>query len=281
MRGTLHEAVAAVRDVLDAAGIVGAAREARLIVGQGAGIARARLSLSMDQPVSAAQWDAALAMARARAARRPLSHVLGYRDFFDHRFKVSDQVLDPRPETESLVLAALEVPFARVLDLGTGSGAILLSLLAARGQARGLGTDLSEPALAVARENAEALGVAGRCDWLVSDWFGAVEGRFDLIVSNPPYIAAGEMAGLAPELMHEPRMALTDESDGLSAYRTITGGVAAHLEPGGRLLLEIGPTQGRMVSEMVAAAGLDNIRFYPDLDGRNRVAGARMPKKRG
>ncbi|WP_246156664.1 peptide chain release factor N(5)-glutamine methyltransferase [Aquicoccus porphyridii] len=281
MRRTLRETVAAVRAVLEAAGIEGAAREARLIAGHAGGIARERVSLSMEAPVSAAQREAALAMGRARAARRPLSHLLGYRDFFDHRFAVSGDVLDPRPETEALVLAALEATFARVLDLGTGSGAILLSLLAARPEARGLGTDLSEAALAVARENAQALGVAGRCEFLVSDWFGAVEGRFDLIVSNPPYIAVGEMAGLAPELGHEPRMALTDEGDGLDAYRAITGGVVTHLEPGGRLLLEIGSTQGRAVAEMIRVAGLENIRVHPDLDGRDRVVSARMPQKRG
>ncbi|WP_372609841.1 peptide chain release factor N(5)-glutamine methyltransferase [Aquicoccus sp.] len=280
MSRTLHDAVAAVRAALEVAGIEGAAGEARLIAGHAAGIARERVPISMDAPMSAAQCETALRMARARAARRPLSHLLGYRDFFNHRFKVSDQVLDPRPETEALVLAALDAPFARVLDLGTGSGAILVSLLSARAETRGLGTDLSEAALSVARENAQAVGVAARCDFLLSDWFGAVEGRFDLIVSNPPYVALHEMPMLEPELGHEPRMALTDEGDGLVAYRAIMAGVAVHLEPGGRLLLEIGPTQAQAVTEMARVAGLENIRVHPDLDRRDRVVSAQMPPKR-
>ena len=156
------------------------------------------------------------------------------------------------------------------LDLGTGTGAILLSLLADRPGAQGTATDLSEAALAVARGNAAALGIDAA--FVRSDWFAQVDGRFDLIVSNPPYIALDEMDGLSPEVRDwEPRSALTDEGDGLAAYRAITTGAPSHLSPGGWLLVEIGPTQGSAVGEMMKAAGFGGVRVLRDLDGRDRV----------
>lgn len=215
------------------------------------------------------------ALVARRAARAPLSHLLGYRDFYDHRFIVTPDVLDPRPDTEAIVAAALADPFARVLDLGTGSGCILLSLLAARAQATGLGVDLSDAALAVAAQNRSTLGLDQRATLVRSDWFAAVTGTFDLIVSNPPYIAATEMAGLQPEVrLYEPHLALTDGADGLSCYRIIAAGAAAHLAPGGRLIVEIGQTQSSAVSALFRAAGFTDLRVIPDLDGRDRgIAG--------
>lgn len=209
-----------------------------------------------------------------RAAREPMSHLLGYRDFYEHRFEVGPDVLDPRPDTEALVVTALDVPFERVLDLGTGSGCILLSLLAKRRDAFGVGTDVSAAALEIARRNVMKLKLAVQQDHVTlvqSDWFGSVEGVFDLIVSNPPYIAEDEMAGLAAELAHEPRMALTDEGDGLSCYRIIAAGAGAHLTPGGWLMVEIGPTQGAAVMDMFEVAGLTSRQIRTDLDGRDRV----------
>jgi len=215
---------------------------------------------------------------RDRLRRRPVSQIIGRRAFWRHDFIVTGDVLDPRPDTETLVETALAAPFARILDLGTGSGAIAVSLLADRPTARGVATDLSDPALAVARRNAEAIGVSDRLDLLRSDWFSAVSGRFDLIVSNPPYIAAAEMAALAPEVREwEPRMALTPGGDGLDAYRAIAAGAPAHLTPGGRLMVEIGPTQAAAVSALFQAAGLAEIAVQPDLDGRDRVVSARRP----
>ena len=164
-----------------------------------------------------------------------------------------------------------------MLDLGTGSGCILLSLLAERPLATGLGTDLSPAALEVAAQNAEALGVAKRTKLMQSDWFANVAGRHDLILSNPPYIAASEMPELAPELAHEPRLALTDEGDGLSAYRAITAGAGAHLVPGGWLMVETGWTQGAQVAAMVRQAGFEEVHLRPDLDGRDRVVLGRWP----
>lgn len=210
-----------------------------------------------------------------RIARKPVSQIIGSRAFWRHDFVVTRDVLDPRPDTETLVELALTEPFDRVADLGTGSGCILLSLLADRPKAQGVGCDLSEAALKVAGINARALGVADRVKLIVSDWFSALQGRYDLIVSNPPYIGVDEMDALAPEVRdHEPRMALTDEGDGLGCYRILAEGVAQYLTPGGRVLVEIGLTQGGAVSDLFRAAGLQKVCVHQDLNGRDRVVSA-------
>ncbi len=213
-----------------------------------------------------------------RARRRPVSQIIGRRAFWRHDFVVTPDVLDPRPETESLVAAALEQPFARLLDLGTGTGCILISLLADRPSAQGVGTDLSDAALEVARRNAGRLGVAERARFLRSDWFSAVQGKYDLIVSNPPYLAEAEIAGLAPEVRDwEPRGALTPGGDGLGAYRAIAAGAGARLMAGGRLILEIGPAQAGAVAGLLVAQGFPPPEIRRDLDGRDRVVVAVMP----
>lgn len=274
MSRTVGDGLSELRGKLAAAGIESSAREARRIMAAALGVAPDRVSLMQTDPLPHAAEDRLSGMAARRCAREPLAHILGLRTFYRHEFRVTRHVLDPRPETEVLVEAGLGAPFERVLDLGTGTGCILLSLLAARPGAEGTGTDISEEALAVARENAQNLGVAERCNLLKSDWFSAVDGQFDLIVSNPPYIAAWEMDTLEPELRYEPRGALTDEGDGLTAYRAIAAGAMAHLGPGGRLLLEIGWRQGPDVSEILRAAGFDSLRILSDLDGRDRVVSA-------
>jgi release factor glutamine methyltransferase len=211
-------------------------------------------------------------MLEARSQRQPISQITGERQFWGRAFRVTTQVLDPRPETEVLIAAALSAPFACALDLGTGSGAILLTLLAERPEAQGVATDLSPAALAVAQDNASRLDVADRAAFLQGSWFDPVQGQFDLIVSNPPYIAADEMPGLSPEVLNwEPHMALTPGGDGLDAYRVISAGAPRHLKPGGRLLMEIGPTQGAAVSALCVAAGLASPRILRDMDGRDRV----------
>ncbi|EKE45813.1 modification methylase, HemK family protein [Oceaniovalibus guishaninsula JLT2003] len=219
-----------------------------------------------------AQADRFEAAIRERVSGRPVARIVGRRAFWKDVFIVTDAVLDPRPETETLVELALAAPFDRVLDLGTGSGCILLSLLRDRAGATGIGTDISEDALNVAQSNAAALGVKDRAEFRKADWFRGVEGRFDLIVSNPPYIAASEMADLAPEVQHhDPRTALTDGADGLSAYRAIAHGALAHLMPAGRILVEIGAGQGASVTDIFTSAGWTDVTLHPDLDGRDRV----------
>ncbi|MFN4153250.1 MAG: peptide chain release factor N(5)-glutamine methyltransferase [Paracoccaceae bacterium] len=263
--------VQAVRD-LRAAGVPDAAGDARVLLAHAAGIAPDRLTLHLPDEASAGVLARFATLLRRRSLREPVSHLTGGRLFWGRRFIVTPDVLDPRPETETLVAEAIAAPFARVLDLGTGSGAILLSLLAEQQGVTGLGTDLSPAALEVARRNAVALGLTARCAFAQGAWFGPVDGRFDLIVSNPPYIAADEMAGLSPEVrLHEPHMALTPGGDGLDAYRAICAGIAGFLRPEGRVLLEIGPTQAAAVAKMLAQAGLRQIRVLPDMDGRDRV----------
>ncbi len=251
--------------------IDGAARDARWLMAGCLGIEVGRLTLHERDEISDRAAERFAVQINERARGVPVSHLLGKRAFFGRTFKVTPDVLDPRPETEELVAAALAVPVTRVLDLGTGSGCILVSILAERAEAVGLGADMSDAALAVARQNAEAAAVSERCSFVASDWYAAIEGSFDLIVSNPPYIARDEMPGLATELSFEPRMALTDEADGLSCYRTICAGADSYLRAGGWLMVEIGPTQGAAVSGMMQAAGLLNVEIRTDLDGRDRV----------
>ncbi len=272
MSETIAKALVRVTRCLADAGVDSPERDARLLVAHAAGLEAGRLTLHLPDPFEAPErLEAALA---AREARQPVSQIVGSRLFWGRRFRVTPDVLDPRPETESLIALALEHSFHRVLDLGSGTGCILLTLLAERPSSFGVGVDLSEAALAVARSNAEALGVDA--DLQRSDWYADVSGRFDLIVSNPPYISAAEMKHLAPEpLLWEPRMALTDEGDGLACYRTIAAGAPRHLSPGGRLLVEIGPTQGKAVADLFSAAGLEDVQVGPDLDGRDRIVSAR------
>ncbi len=275
---TIAEALRAAVPRLRAAGIEDAARDARALMAHAAGLTPDRLTLHMTDaltPVQAADFAEHVA---ARCRRQPVAQITGQRLFWGRPLRVTSDVLDPRPETEVLIETALSAPFSRVLDLGTGSGAILVTLLAETDGTTGAGVDLSPDALAVARGNARLFGVMGRAEFLVSDWFGAVTGGFDLIVSNPPYIAAAEMADLAPEVRDwEPHLALTPGGDGLDACRAIAAGVLAYLAPGGRLLVEIGPTQGEAVTAMFLAAGLENPRVHSDLDGRPRVVAVNRP----
>lgn len=263
---------------LDAAGVPDAGRDARRLMAHALEVPPARLSLALPEPMTVeAQARFATLIAR-RAERVPLSHITGEREFWGRAFRVTGDVLDPRPETETLIAAALEAPFASVLDLGTGSGCILLTLLAERPGTIGTGTDLSPGALAVAAENRARLGLDPSAALLPGSWTDplSADARFDLIVSNPPYIAAGEMDGLSLEVLrHEPRMALTDEGDGLAAYQAIAARAPAHLAPGGRLMVEIGPTQGPSVAALFASAGLRDVTVRPDMDGRDRVVSAK------
>ncbi|MEL7013722.1 MAG: peptide chain release factor N(5)-glutamine methyltransferase [Pseudomonadota bacterium] len=280
MSRSIGQAMSELRGRLTAAGIENPAREARLIVAAALGIGQDRVSLMQPDPLPEPAEDQLSAMAARRCGREPLSHILGLRAFYQHEFRVTGDVLDPRPETEALVRAALAVPFTRVVDLGTGSGCILLSLLLARPEAQGVGTDVSEPALTVAAENAERLGVLSRVILTVSDWLHDLDDRFDLIVSNPPYIAAADMAALDPELAFEPRIALTDEADGLTAYRAIVAAAPRCLNANGWLMVETGWTQGPQVAAMFQKAGFDAVKILPDLDGRDRVVQGRISDKR-
>ncbi|MEW2916489.1 peptide chain release factor N(5)-glutamine methyltransferase [Ruegeria sp. ANG10] len=275
---TAAQAMVAATARLRAAGVDDPARDARVLLAHAARIEASRVTLIAPEELSpeiAERYDHLISL---RAIRVPVSHLLGEREFYGRRFRVSRDVLDPRPETETLVEAALSEPFDHVLDLGTGSGCILITLLAERTSASGIGADLSESACLQASANAVQHQVQGRVEILRSDWFENIEGLFDLIVANPPYISLEEMQDLSPEVReHEPRMALTDEGDGLGAYRHIAASAPDFLMPGGRILVEIGSTQGKAVAALFQAAGLIDAGIIPDLDGRDRVVVARMP----
>jgi release factor glutamine methyltransferase len=264
--------------MLREAGVPDAPGDARRLLSLALAVEPGRLTLVLSDPISDLQFEAYRALLTRRAKREPVSHLVGHRSFWGRDFEVTANVLDPRPETEILVATALEEPFERVLDLGTGSGCILLTLLAEQPAASGFGVDLSPAALDIAQRNAVRLGVADRVSLRRSNWFDAADGAFDLIVSNPPYIAAAEMPGLDPEVRDwEPRMALTDEADGLGAYRAILSGAARHLAPGGRLMVEIGPTQAGSVARIGMQQGLAAPEVRQDFDGRARVCLFRVP----
>lgn len=267
---------------LAAAGIDAAGREARLLLRAASGLEGAALSARLDAapaPAEAARFSAGVA---ERARRRPLSQIVGWREFWGRRFRVTEAVLDPRPDSEALIAAALDGPApGRVLDLGLGSGCLLLTLLAERSGATGLGVERSPAALAVARENAAALGVAARAELVEGDWWQGVHGRFDLVVCNPPYVTSAEWRALSPEVRAwEPTEALIpsdDPGDGLAAYRAVAAGLAAALSPRGRALLEVGAGQAGAVAALLEAAGLDVAALHEDMDGRARVVEARLP----
>lgn len=263
---------------LRAAGVPDPARDARLLLAHAASVDATRITLIAPEEIAPEISERYEQLISLRVVRVPVSHLIGERAFYGRRFKISREVLDPRPETESLIEAALAAPFERVLDLGTGSGCILVTLLAERQTATGVGVDLSENACLQASANAVLHGVAGRAEVLQSDWFSEVEGRYDLIVSNPPYLAQAEMRDIAPELaLYEPAMALTDGADGLSVYRLIAERAQGYLTSQGRVMVEIGWLQGADVKAIFIAAGWADVVILPDLDGRDRVVCAQNP----
>ena len=276
MSPTLQTALTHAGQRLLGAGIEDFRREARILLAFVLDIDALQVSLRLEETLNAEQSAELEATLSSRVARVPMSHILGYRDFYEHRFIVTHDVLDPRPETEELVARALSAPFQNVLDLGTGSGCIILSLLAENSSAYGLAVDQSTKALEVARRNAANLQLTDRVRFCRSDWCAKIPAeRFDLIVSNPPYIHPAVLKGLSPEVHHEPKSALTDYKDGLSHYATIAHQVHGFLAPEGRLLFEIGYDQGAAVAEMLCKEGYRDIAILEDLEHRPRVVSCR------
>lgn len=253
-----------------------APRDLRALTAFAAGIEAARLTLHLHDPAPQGTQARLQAAVQARVDGKPVSRIIGNRLFWGRSFAVTADVLDPRPETEVLIAACLALgPQPRVLDLGTGSGAIAVTLASEWPRAQVVATDISAAALQVARTNAAALP---HLHLVQSDWFDHLSGRFDLIVSNPPYIALDEMAALPREVaQHDPRTALTDEGDGLGAYRAICSGAPAFLEPGGWLMVEIGPSQGTAVRRLFEAAGFQSLSVLQDMDGRDRCVIGQKP----
>lgn len=255
--------------------------EAQLILAHALGVTRVWLIAHDTDPLTPAQIDACTALLQRRRNGEPVAHLLGEREFYGRPYRVTPATLIPRPETELLVEQALarlpsDAP-ARVLDLGTGTGCIALTLALERPLVQVTAVDASPEALTVARDNAQRLG-ATNADFLESDWFaGLAAERFDLIVSNPPYIAAADPHLAQGDVRFEPRSALAAGPAGLDDLRRIVAAAPAHLKPGGWLLLEHGWDQGEAVPSLLLEAGFDSIACHPDLAGHPRVTLGRVP----
>jgi len=281
---TLVQAWTSARDRLKAAGIDQPVLDARVLVEAAASATRTDILTDPYRVLDDEQVSTLDDYVERRIRRQPVSHIVGRKGFWKIMLGVTPDVLTPRPETEMLVGLALqsfeEFKSFTVLDLGVGSGAILLAILAERPAAKGLGVDVSEEALAVARDNAASLGLEGRAAFLRGDWTaGLGDGTFDLVVSNPPYIASEVIETLEPEVRdHEPRLALDGGPDGLDAYRALASEVLRVLRPGGTFALEIGHDQGPLVEALMQAAGAAEVRVIQDLAGKDRVvAGRKAP----
>ena len=251
--------------------------DARLLLEAAAGATRTDILTDPYRAIGADQLAAYDAMIERRLRREPVSRILGRKGFWKIMLNVTPDVLSPRPDTETIMdvaLAAFSQGEAfQMIDLGTGSGAILLAVLSERPAARGVGTDISSEALAVAKENAANLDLDGRATFLRTEWAtGFADQSFDFVASNPPYIPSGDIAGLDPEVRdHDPVLALDGGPDGLQAYRDLAPEILRILKPGGVFAVEIGWDQGPAVKALFEAAGLQGAKVVKDLSDRDRV----------
>jgi len=274
---TLGGVLRAARARLREAGVATPDLDARLLVAAATAATPARMIAEPDAPVDAAAAAAAARHVARRAAGEPVARILGAREFWGLSFHLNAATLEPRPDSETIVEAALDHcrgagrPL-RIADLGTGSGCLLVALLAERPAAAGIGVDLAAAALAAARGNAEAAGVAGRALFVQADFGRPVAHGLDLVVSNPPYVTTADLAALDREVrLHDPRLALDGGADGLGPYRRLLGWVGGALAPGGVVVLEIAPTAAAAVGGIAEAAGLSIAELRPDLGGRPRA----------
>ena len=279
MTETLLTAWKAAQARLKDAGIDSPAIDARLLLEAAAGATRLDILSDPYRLVTPDQQDALDGFVERRLRREPVSRILGRKGFWKIMVNVTPDVLSPRPDTETLLdiaLLAFQPHQAfTVIDLGTGSGAILLAILAERSGAQGAGTDVSSEALAVARENAANLDLDGRATFLRTEWAaGFGDASFDLVVSNPPYIPSDDIPGLDPEVRdhdHDPHLALDGGPDGLQAYCELVPEIARILKPGGTFAVEIGWDQGAAVRALFEAAGFIGVKVVKDLGDRDRV----------
>ena len=236
---------------------------------------RIHLYVNFDRPLVGEELSSFRQMVKARAQRMPVAYILGEKEFMGHSFRVTPDVLIPRPDTEILVeeairlLAEKEAP--RIVDIGTGSGAILLSVLKGTEGSTGVAVDLSSAALAVAKSNGERLGLADRAEFRLGDLYAPVDGLFDAILSNPPYIPVRDMEGLSPEVKQEPEMALVGGADGLDFYRRLIDDAPRYLKEGGIVLFEVGIGEAQDVAELGKRRGFSVQRILPDYAGIDRV----------
>ncbi|MEY3775394.1 MAG: hypothetical protein RLZZ129_2174 [Verrucomicrobiota bacterium] len=274
---TVLEVIKRTTEFLAGKGVEGARLNAELLVGYALGIGRMQLYLQFERPLAEPELEGIRPLVRRRSLHEPLQYIVGTVEFCGLKLKVDRRALIPRPETEYLLeLIGQKLaprPPQAALDLGTGSGAIALALAALYAEAAITGLDASADALALAAENAAQTGLAGRVEWVASDWYAALPAgrRFDLIVGNPPYLSEAEVAESRPEVKNfEPVRALTPGGDGLAALKQIIAGAPPRLTPGGLLALETGIAQHETLRGLVAAAGLTGFAAAPDLTGRPR-----------
>ena len=273
-----RQAMRLLAEAFTRAGIEDATIDARLLLCAAAGFDHSALIRDPDLPIEEEAAELALAMARRRLAREPVSRILGERSFWSFDLLVTPAVLDPRPDTETVVDGALEVLAERqgealsILDLGTGSGALLCALLDVFPQAQGLGVDISKEACAVARENLSRCELAPRGQVRQGSWEAGLPGLYDLVVSNPPYIESDALAGLDPEVrLYDPMLALDGGPDGLTAYRDICALLPALVAPGGFVIFEVGQGQAEAVAALMTGQGFENVRAKRDLSGVERA----------
>jgi release factor glutamine methyltransferase len=270
---TIGSTLGTVAAALEKAGLDEARRRARRLVAAALGLSASDVFAGVDRMITEDEGERVAALLARTVKHEPLSRILGLREFWGLEFKLSPDTLDPRPESETIVEAALaRLPDRRrayrILDLGTGTGCLLLALLSELPAATGIGVDAAPGAVAAARDNAARLGFAARAEFVVGDWAEPTAEAFDLVVANPPYIATGDMAALPPEVRDfDPLRALDGGADGLAAYRAIAMKLPRLLASGGIFLTEIGQGQARNVVTLLAAQGLIVDNVVPDLAG--------------
>ena len=273
---TLRQAAAAGTQALNAAGIESALLDANLLLAYVLGCDRLTLARDAGRALKASELERFFMLIDRRRERKPVSRIIGRKEFWSLEFEISDSVLDPRPDSETLISAALkQIPLENknymVADLGTGSGCLLLAILMERPGAWGLGLDYSYSSVRQARLNALNLDIYDRARFVVGDWGESLSGPFDLILTNPPYIASAEFKKLAPEVRdHDPRLALDGGEDGLCAYRMVAPQLRRLLKPEGRAILECGFRQASHVSEILHSVGLRVFKTHRDLAGIDR-----------
>ena len=273
----LREVLAETTIKLSRSGIENAARDARILTAYALGIPISDLSLKINEQVPAEIISKLEKLILRRIDREPVSKILGRREFWGRSFSISENVLDPRADTETLIDFVIEKPVKSVLELGTGSGAIAITLACEWKEVQVTAIDISEDALSLAKLNAENFNVQNKIHFLKSDWFETVRGSFDLIISNPPYIGLVEQDEIAAEVIkYDPQIALFAGRDGLEAYKRIIPNLAKFLNPNGLVVLETGASQSNQVKNMMNAVGLIDAKIVKDLSGKDRLVAAKL-----
>lgn len=262
---------------LSKSGIEGGARDARILTAYALGIPISDLSLKINEQVSRKIISKLEKLINRRIEREPISKILERREFWGRSFSINENVLDPRGDTETLIDYVIEKPVKSVLELGTGSGAIAVTLACEWKEVNVTAVDISEDALLLAKINAEKFNVQNKIQFLKSDWFESIDDRFDLIISNPPYIGLKEKEKISDEVInYDPEIALFAGNEGLDAYKRIIPNLAKYLKPDGFVVLEIGAFQSNQVKNMMNAVGFVDTKIVKDLSGKDRLIATKL-----